>query len=179
RVRGSARIEFLCGMRAVRRARADFDALSGIAAALSSSLDDAPARVAATADQLREAERSSKRLGDELSAYRARARYDAAVPDPDGVRRIVQRVRNAEFDEAKAIAHVLTEMARVVYLVTVDEPARVLLATSEDSGVDAGATLRRLLSEVSGRGGGSARLAQGSVPDAAAAEAIRAAVDSR
>jgi alanyl-tRNA synthetase len=45
KVRGATRVEFLCGQRAAGRARADFDALSGIAQALSTPLDDAPARV--------------------------------------------------------------------------------------------------------------------------------------
>ena len=174
RVRGSARIEFLCGLRAVQRVRTDFEALSGIAASLSASLDDVAARVAATAEQLRDAERARKRLAEELSVHRARALYEAASPDRNGVRWIAREVANEAFDEAKAIAHVVTEMERVVYIVTVQQPGRVLLATSADSGVDAGATLKPLLGEVGGRGGGSARLAQGSVPASASVEVIRA-----
>jgi alanyl-tRNA synthetase len=42
-----------------------------------------------------------------------------------------------------------------------------LLATSADAGVDAGQKLKAALAEVGGRGGGTARMAQGSVPDAA------------
>ena len=42
-----------------------------------------------------------------------------------------------------------------------------LLATSADSGVDAGQKLKAALTEAGGRGGGTARMAQGSVPDAA------------
>jgi alanyl-tRNA synthetase len=44
----------------------------------------------------------------------------------------------------------------------------VLVAASVDSGVDAGRHLKQVLATVGGRGGGSARLAQGSVPDEAA-----------
>ena len=46
KVRQAVRIEFLCGMRAVRRARADFDALSRIAQLFSAPLDETPALVA-------------------------------------------------------------------------------------------------------------------------------------
>src|SRR5919206_22572 len=42
KVRNTVRVEFLCGLRAVRRARADFEGLTRVAQALSSSLDDAP-----------------------------------------------------------------------------------------------------------------------------------------
>jgi len=52
------------------------------------------------------------------------------------------------------------------------DPPSVLLATSEDSNVDAGRTLKEKLAAVGGRGGGSPRLAQGSVPDAAAVEHV-------
>ena len=44
-------------------------------------------------------------------------------------------------------------------------PAAVLLASSEDSGVDAGRLLKEMLQQAGGRGGGNPRLAQGSIPD--------------
>jgi alanyl-tRNA synthetase len=57
-------------------------------------------------------------------------------------------------------------------------PASVLLASSEDSGVDAGRLLKERLAIVGGRGGGSPRLAQGSVPDADVVEAVVASLVS-
>jgi hypothetical protein len=47
----------------------------------------------------------------------------------------------------------------------------VLLATSEDSGIDAGMALKHALGQVGGRGGGNQRIAQGSAP-APALEAL-------
>ena len=47
-----------------------------------------------------------------------------------------------------------------------------MVATSADSGVDAGKVLKPLLEKVGGRGGGSARLAQGSVPSTDALESV-------
>ena len=55
---------------------------------------------------------------------------------------------------------------------TLAEPPSVLLATSADSGIDAGQILKAALQAVGGRGGGTARMAQGSVPDAAALAAF-------
>src|SRR5262249_10126444 len=43
KVRNTVRVEFLCGLRAVKRARADYEALGRVAQMFSSSLDDAPA----------------------------------------------------------------------------------------------------------------------------------------
>jgi alanyl-tRNA synthetase len=167
RVRGAARIEFVCGLRAVARARADYDALTAIAAAASASLDDAPARVGAIADQLRAAEKTRKRLADELAGYRARTLYDTAPGGEDRLRWIEQTANGADFDDARAIAHTIASLPRAVYLALSEDPPRVLLAASDDSGIDAGALFKRLLPEVGGRGGGSPRIAQGSAADVA------------
>jgi alanyl-tRNA synthetase len=50
---------------------------------------------------------------------------------------------------------------------------QVLVATSEDSGLDAGKALREAFASLGGKGGGSPRLAQGSAPKDQAADAIR------
>jgi alanyl-tRNA synthetase len=43
------------------------------------------------------------------------------------------------------------------------DPPSVLLAVSEDAGADAGKKVKAALAEVGGRGGGTPRIAQGSV----------------
>jgi alanyl-tRNA synthetase len=48
----------------------------------------------------------------------------------------------------------------------------VLLAASADAGMDAGKVLKAALAEAGGRGGGSARMAQGSVAEAGALERV-------
>ncbi len=178
KVRKTTRVEFVCGRRALRRARRDLDALSAIAASLSSSLDDAPAVVATQSERLREADNARKKLDRELSGYRVRERYDATTPGADGVRTIV--VRDAtSIDELRAFAQAAFALPRVVVVGALLAPASVLLASSEDSGVDAGRLLKEKLAGVGGRGGGSPRLAQGSVPDADAVESVVASLVNR
>jgi alanyl-tRNA synthetase len=178
KVRKTTRVEFVCGRRAVRRARRDFDALSAIASSLSSSLDDAPAVVATQGERLRDAENARKKLDRELSGYRVRERYDATTPAADGVRTIV--VRDAtSIDELRAFAQAAFALPRVVVVGALLTPASVLLASSEDSGVDAGRVLKEKLAAVGGRGGGSPRLAQGSVPDSGAVESVVASIVNR
>src|SRR6185436_622660 len=127
--------------RAVRRARADFEALSGIAASLSASLDDAAALVAGQADRLKEADSTRKKLEKELAAYRVRERYDAASPDSDGVRTIV--VRDAQtMDDVRALAQAAFALSKVVVIGALEDPPSVLVASSEDSGVDAGKLIK-------------------------------------
>jgi alanyl-tRNA synthetase len=171
KVRKTTRVEFLCGSRAVARARRDFESLTQIAESLSASADDVATLVGAQAERLKEGENARKKLEKELAAYRARERYDAAVPDEKGVRTIV--IRDAgSIDEVKAIAQAAFALPRVVVIGALTHPPSVLLASSEDSGVDSGRLLKERLAEVGGRGGGSPRIAQGSRPEAAAVERL-------
>jgi alanyl-tRNA synthetase len=169
KVRKTTRVEFVCGRRAIARARKDYEALNGIATSLSASLDDAAGLVGAQADRLKDSDSARKKLAQELSGYRARERYEAAAADASGVRTIVIRDA-ATMDDAKAIAQAAFALPKVVVIGALATPPSVLVAASEDSGVDAGKLLKATLAGVNGRGGGSPRLAQGSVPDAVALE---------
>ena len=164
RVRKAARLEFVCGLRAVRRARADFEALTRIAGTLSASLDDAPALVAAQGEQLRAADNERRRLEREVAGGRARALYDAAPLDANG-RRVV-RYDGTSMDELRNLAQAVVALPRALLVGAVADPPSLLFASSEDAGVDAGKSLREAVTKLGGRGGGSPRIAQGTVPDA-------------
>ena len=161
RVRKQTRLEFVCGARAIARARGDFESLAAMAGSLSAALDEVPTLVAAQAARLADAEAARRKLERELFAHRARALHAATVAGADGVRRI--RLRAPSMDELRAIGQPMAELERVILVGTVDEPPSLLLATSADSAVDAGKTLRTALGAVGGRGGGSPRVAQGTV----------------
>ena len=178
KVRKSTRIEFVCGLRAVRRARKDFESLAAIGALLSASLDDAAGLVAAQSERLKEGDNARKKLEKDLAVFRARERYDAATADASGVRTIV--VRDAgSIDELRALAQAAFALPKVVVVGALNSPPSVLVAASEDSGVDAGKILKERLAAAGGRGGGSPRLAQGSVPDLAAIESVVASLVAR
>jgi alanyl-tRNA synthetase len=172
-----SRIEFLCGRRALARARADFDALSGMAATMTAAIDELPALIVKQAANLHAAESERRKLADELARYRARERYDATVPEADGVRRIVERA--ATLDELRVLAQAIAMLPKAVFVGATASPYAVVLAASEDSGVNAGTTLKAALAAHGGRGGGSPRVAQGTVGDAALLEAIVAALLKR
>ena len=112
KVRKTTRVEFVCGRRALRRARRDLEALSAIAGSLSSSLDDAPAVVATQGERLRDADNVRKKLDRELSAYRVRERYDATTPDAGGVRTHRRARRDVDRRVARARAGGVRAAAR-------------------------------------------------------------------
>ena len=75
-------------------------------------------------------------------------------------------------EDIKTLAQAAFEFPKCVVVGGLSSPPSVLVATSQDSGVDAGKLLKEKLAAVGGRGGGSARLAQGSVPDAGAIDSL-------
>jgi alanyl-tRNA synthetase len=170
KIRQSVRVEFLCGARAVRRARADFDALSKIGQLFSAALDEAPGMVAAHLENSRAGEKARRKLELDLAVYQGRELWEATAPDSSGQRRIVRRAVRGNLEDLQAVARSFTAQPGAVFLAALEEPPSVLLATSADSGVDAGKSIQRALAETGGRGGGNARMAQGSVPDRAALE---------
>ena len=171
RVRQGLRIEFVCGQRAIRRARRDLETLSRIARVYSGSIDEADTLVEGQAAQLAELQSANKRLAESLAKYRAAELHAAAAPRDDGLRYIVERVATGA-DGARALALAFQPLSRAVFIAASHSPPSVLVATSADSGVDAGKTLRPLLERVGGRGGGSPRLAQGSAPSSDAIEQV-------
>jgi alanyl-tRNA synthetase len=168
KIRQATRVEFVCGGRAVRRARADYEALSRAAQLFSSTLEEVPATIAAQLEASRAGEKARKKLELDLAAYRGRELYSQTEPAPDGVRRVVQRVERGSLEELRALSQNFTAQGTAIYVAALADPPSILLATSADSGVDAGQLVKVAVAAVGGRGGGNPRMAQGSVPSAEA-----------
>jgi alanyl-tRNA synthetase len=174
KIRSSVRVEFVCGLRAARRARADYEALSQVARLFSCPPDEAPALVAASVDSAKEAEKARRKLAMELAALRGRDLYASAGPGADGLRRHTARLNTPLDDEVRALAQGFCAQPRAVFLAACPTPPSVLLAVSADSGLHAGNLLKEALTAAGGRGGGAAQLAQGSLPSLDALQALLA-----
>jgi alanyl-tRNA synthetase len=172
KIRQSTRVEFVCGGRAVRRARADFEALTKVAQLFSASLDEAPGMVAAQVETSKAADKSRRKVELDLAAYRGRELYRETSPADDGMRRVTERLERGNLEDLRAVAQNFTAQPKSMFLAVMKEPPSVLLAASEDAGIDAGKLLKAALIEAGGRGGGTARIAQGSVPEAGALEKV-------
>ena len=130
---------------------------------MSASLEDAPALVSAQGEQLRAAENERRRLERELASYRARSLYELAAPSAEGLR--IVRHDAPSMDELRTLAQAIVALPKAVLVGTIGEPPSLLVAVAEDTGLDAGRLLKESVGKVGGRGGGSSRIAQGSVPD--------------
>ncbi len=176
RVRKQARVEFLAGARAIRAARADYETLARLGTLCSAHPSELAALVQRLQREVRDAGTTIAALREALARYRLGALLDAAPPGPDGLRRLVYRCDSAE--DLRTIAQAVTAESRAILFATLpaDPAITVVLATASDSGMDAGAVLKGALATVGGRGGGSARVAQGTVPGEAALRALEKAL---
>jgi alanyl-tRNA synthetase len=172
RIRNTTRVEFLCGGRAIGRARADFDSLSRVAQMVSGSLDEAAGLVAAQFEAARNADKLRRKLEADLAQYQGRELYAVTAPEEGSVPRVLRRLPSGNLEELRALAQSFTAQPKAVFIAALDEPPAVLLAVSADSGIDAGKLLKAALTQAGGRGGGNPRMAQGSLPSRAALEQV-------
>jgi alanyl-tRNA synthetase len=166
KIRGTTRVEFVCGKRALRRARADNRLVASIGRALSVPPEQTPDLIAGMIEKNKLLEKNGNRLAAELARREGRELYAAAVPDAAGLRTLVQRGSIDDAMRARAQAFVAGEKS--VFLAICDQPPSLLLAASTDSGIHAGDRMKAAVTASGGRGGGNQQLGQGSVPDFAA-----------
>ena len=168
RVRQRVRLEFLCGHRAANRARADLDLLGRIANPYSAAPEDLPALLEGQRDEIKRLLAARRELELALDARRAGELYQTAQPGGSGLRHVVlEQEPGMTMARLRGLAQAVTALPRAAFTGTTADPTAVLLATSADSELHAGTVLREELERAGGRGGGSARLAQGTVPAAA------------
>ncbi|MFN9264576.1 MAG: alanyl-tRNA editing protein [Acidobacteriota bacterium] len=148
KMRGNLRLHFLCGQRALRGLRAD--------------QAQRQAALAQLTEEAREAGKRAAKLALDLAADRGRELY-AQSP--------ALRLAAPVDDHARALANAFLAAGPGTILFT--SPQAVLFASNQRH---CGNELKALLSAHGGRGGGSANLAQGSLPDAAAVEAVAVAL---
>ena len=165
KVRGNTRLEFLCGARAIRRARRDFETVSAVARTFSAAIDDTPELVEAQREKVQESEKQRRKLSAELASFRGVDLYRTTAAGAGRLRLHVNILGTGALDEViKAEAQGFVSGQDAAYLAICGNPPSVLLAVSSGGGLHAGNLLKQTLSEVGGQGGGAANLAQGRIP---------------
>ena len=145
KVRQVTRLTFVCGSRALRwtrQLRADLAAATRRAQELTSAL---------------------KKLSADNAALQGTRLYHETAPAADGLRRYS---RQGIDEQTRAEAMAFAAGSRSLYLAI--SPDALILAVSADSGIDAAAAIKPLVS----RGGGGRTLAQGSPIDPAQAAKV-------
>jgi alanyl-tRNA synthetase len=173
RIRGNLRLEFVCGIRALRRAKQDYRIAAQLARQGAVAIDDLPQNVGALRQRLTETEKNLQKLTLDLARRDGNALYEATPPSADGIRKLLLRVP-AVNEVVRAQVEAFAARGKALALVIGADPPGVLLACSPDSGMHAGSILKEALSNAGGRGGGSATLGQGSLPNPSLADSLAA-----
>jgi len=161
--RTGARIEFVCGWRALRDYGTKHSILSALAAQMTVGFWEVGDAVERLREDRKSAEKRLKLLGAELAAYRAYTLIEAAAEHAG--KRIVRCVLTAdETIDLRALANHLVERPGVVALLgQAGEPAQIVMACHpglED--IDMRVLLAQVLHTLgSNRGGGRRDFAQG------------------
>jgi alanyl-tRNA synthetase len=176
RVKQHVRLEFLCGLRAVRRTRADADLLSALASSHSATAEELPTLLEAQRAEFKAGAAARRELEEAVAGFRARELHASTPSDARGRRVAVVREAAGPMEQLRALAVAYAGLAGGVLIAMVGEPPAILLATAADTGLDAGRILKPALEANGGRGGGNARVAQGSAREVVALEEVVEAV---
>ena len=161
RFRGGTRVEFLCGIRALRVYRALRDTTAASVRLISVLPADLPAGIERLQGESREAKHQLKDLQTRLAAFEGAALADRAEPH-GSLRVVVGALEGWDQNGLKAIASAIAARpAHVAALFSMPPPSAVVIARASDAPVDCSAVLKKLIERFGGKGGGRAELAQG------------------
>ncbi len=165
KIKQGIRVEFVCGVRALRIARKDFETLTEAAALYSSHLWDVPAQSQKLIDSAKAAQKQQQKLLAEIAELTAR--QTLARTSAEGGRKIVaEYFADRDLDFVKLYAQKLVAAeANVIALIGGGQGTPALVFAQSPGGTfDAGAALKAIVTSAGGRGGGTRDLAQGGVP---------------
>lgn len=167
KVKQGVRVEFVCGLRAVRTARQDFELLGEASGLYPCAPADLPGNINKQRDEFRVVHKREARMMEELAELKAEQLLRETPPGAGRPRLVVQIFPDRDASFVKLLAQRLTRGNQSVLALlagTTPSPA-VVFARSADLSFDLGTLLRELVTAAGGRGGGGKDFAQGGIPD--------------
>jgi alanyl-tRNA synthetase len=176
RFKGGSRIEFVCGVRAVRALRELRDIVTGSVRLLSVLPADLPASIERAQAESKELRKQLRDVMQQLAVHEAATLAASAeaiggAPGAPALRAVIAAVDNYDGNGLKTLAtSIAATPGHVAALLSTSTPPLVVIARAADVKIDAGALLKALTARFGGKGGGRPELAQGGGFTATAAE---------
>ena len=171
KMRQDWRVEFVCGRRATRVARHDFQQLRRAADELGCAPDDVPASVQRAIAERDAHFKTLKSLLQRLAETDAAAALNATKPQANGLRVIARAFDGASQPEyLNYFAAALAKSEKTIALLGRSECGHLIFAQHPAAGQDMNALLKQVLAQFTGKGGGTRDFARGKLSDAAQAE---------
>jgi alanyl-tRNA synthetase len=170
KVKQGVRVEFVCGLRAVRIARRDFQTLTEAATVFSTHIWDVPQQVRKSLEEIKAAQKAQHRLLEEVAELQAQQMLQSAS-ERGGHKLVLQFFPKRDLGFIKMLAQKLTASENAVALLGCggQQPSLVFAQTS-GLAHDMGALMKDAVQRLGTRGGGNCDMAQGGAPDNARAE---------
>lgn len=174
KIRQDWRVEFVCGGRAEKAARGDFQLLRHVAEKLSCAPEDV---VSSTSRALAERDANFKKtraLLERLASAEAAQALQTAAANGDGLRIISRVFQDVAADYLGFFGTTITKTDKTAALLGLADGGDLLFAQHAASGKDMNALLKHVLEKFGGKGGGTHDFARGKLGDASQVESALA-----
>jgi alanyl-tRNA synthetase len=169
RFRGGARVEFVCGVRALNAYRELREAMAASVRLVSVLPSELPGGIERLQAEAKDMKRQIKDLQSRLAGFEGAALADRTQVFGN-IRAVVDAVDGSDQTGLKALAATITARSgHVAVLFSAPGPSAAVIARAADSTLDCAALLKKLIERFGGKGGGRPDLAQGGLqgaPDA-------------
>lgn len=165
KIRQDWRVEFVCGGRAEKAARSDFQRLGQVAEKLSCAPED----VVSSASRVRvERDANFKKIRmllEGLAVAEAALALQAAATGGNGLRIVSRALEDVAPEYLGFLGTAITKAEQTVALLSLAGSGELLFAQHASSGKDMNAVLKLVLEKVGGKGGGTRDFARGKLAD--------------
>jgi alanyl-tRNA synthetase len=170
KVRQDWRVEFVCGRRAERTARHDFQLLRQTAEKLSCAPEDL---VSAASRALTERDANFKdfrAMQQRLAEAEAALALQTVPPDGNGFRVVSRVFEGVPADYLGLFATEFSKSEKAIAFLAAAEGGHLLFAQHSSAGKDMSALLKQVLEKFGGKGGGTRDFARGRLTDGSQSE---------
>jgi alanyl-tRNA synthetase len=163
KIKPGVRVEFVCGLRAVNTARRDYSTLTEAAALYSSHIYDVPQQVRKSLEETKAAGKAQHKLLEELAELYAERLLAQGAGSPQIITEFFPD-RDAVF--IKLLAQKLTagKSSLIALLASGAGQPTLVFAQTPGQKSNMGQLMKDAMTQLGGRGGGSADMAQGGLP---------------
>jgi alanyl-tRNA synthetase len=163
KIKPGVRVEFVCGLRAVNTARRDYSTLTEAAALYSSHIYDVPQQVRKSLEETKAAGKAQHKLLEELAELYAERLLAQGAGSPQIITEFFPD-RDAVF--IKLLAQKLTagKSSLIALLASGAGQPTLVFAQTPGQKTNMGQLMKDAMTQLGGRGGGSANMAQGGLP---------------
>ena len=171
KMRQDWRVEFVCGKRAARVARHDFQLLHRAAEELGCAPDDVPASVHRAMSERDSHFKNVRVLLQRVAEVDAAAALQSAEMNGNGMRVVVQVFgEETELEYLNGFATQLAKAEKTIALLAKSAGGDLIFAQHPIAGKDMNALLKHVLAHFPGKGGGTRDFARGKLADGTQAE---------